>query len=294
LKALRAHHPARGLKPAAERRLHRRLSSPISRRSRSHAESQTPPPLLPFAGRVHAADALPLALRAFIFDVEGTLIDNVLATLQCWSETLAEIGYTKSGADLHPYSGMDGKRMLRRLLNRHDPKLLDHIVQLQGERYRAHYLAHVRAFPGLRRLFAMIKNAGGKIALATSCDKDELAHYRSVMNADDLIDHACSGDDVRRDKPSPDVVNLAARKLHLPPQEIAMVGDTPYDAEAARAAGLFSIGLQSGHYSRSDLRDGGCDAVFFDLQALAQRLEERAVEPPDDLKSHIVAAADSR
>lgn len=74
---------------------------------------------------VRSADELPFSPHAFIFDVEGTLVDNVLATLQCWTETLAEIGYDASVADLHPFSGMDGKRMLRRLLNRHDPKLID-------------------------------------------------------------------------------------------------------------------------------------------------------------------------
>ena len=231
--------------------------------------------------------------RAFIFDVEGTLVDNVLATLQCWSETLAELGYAESMADLHPYSGMDGKRMLRRLLNRHDPKLLDHIVELQGERYRLRYLPHIRPFPGIRRLFAGIKDASGKIALASSCNRDELAHYRAIINADDLIDCACCGDDVRREKPAPDVVNLAARKLKVPPGQIAMIGDTPYDAEAARAAGLASIGVQSGHFSRSDLVDAGCGAVFFDLQALTRKLEETAAGKPADVKSHIAVMADS-
>lgn len=271
---------------------------------RSAAETIAParPPVW-FAARALAADTLPFAPRAFIFDVEGTLIDNALATLQCWSETLGEIGHTASVADLHPYAGMDGKRMLRRLLNRHDPKLLDHVVKLQAERYRAHYLGHTRAFPGLRRLFTTIKDGGAKIALATSCDQDELAHYRSVMNVDDLIDCACSGDDVRREKPHPDVVSLAARKLRLPPAQIAMVGDTPYDAEAARAAGVVSIGLQSGHFSRSDLVDAGCVAIFFDPQALARKLEERKLEArkveerpavqSDELTLPIVEAAHS-
>lgn len=248
-----------------------------------------------FLGRARLADELPFMPGAFIFDVEGTLIDNVLATLQCWSETLGEIGYRASVADLHPYSGMDGKRMLRRLLNRHDAKLLDHIVQLQGERYRVHYLSQARPFHGLRRVFAAIKDRGAKIALATSCEKDELAHYRAVMNVDDLIDAACCGDDVKREKPSPDIVGLAARKLRLPPTQIAMVGDTPNDAEAARGAGLYSIGLQSGHFSRADLLDAGFASVFFDLQALIHKLDERPVSADADrLKSHIAEAADSR
>jgi len=243
---------------------------------------------------VRHTDDLPFVPRAFIFDVEGTLIDNVLPTLQCWTETLAEMGYAESVADLHPYSGMEDKRMLRRLLNRHDPKLLDHIVELQGERYRLRHLPHIRPFLGIRRLFTVIKDAGGKVALASSCNRDELAHYRAIMNVDDLIDCACCGDDVRREKPSPDVVNLVMRKLRVPPGQIAMVGDTPYDAEAARAAGLAAVGLQSGHFSRSDLVDAGCAAVFFDLQALTRKLEEGAAVTPAEVRSHIDAVADSR
>jgi phosphoglycolate phosphatase-like HAD superfamily hydrolase len=264
-------------------------------RHRSPAERVAPayPPAWAHPSVRHT-DELPLVPRAFVFDVEGTLVDTVLATLQCWCETLSEIGYSATVADLHPYSGMDGKRMLRRLLNRHDPKLLDHIVALQGERYRVRYLAHIRPFTGIRQLFTIIKDADAKIALATSCAKDELAHYRAIMNLDDLIDCVCSGDDVKREKPSPDVVSLAARRLRVVPAgQIAMVGDTPYDAEAAGAAGLVSIGVQSGHFSRSDLVDAGCAAVFFDLQALARKLEQRSAVKPEELKSHIAAMADS-
>jgi phosphoglycolate phosphatase-like HAD superfamily hydrolase len=281
----------------ADRRVHRR--APVRGRGRHrHAEAvESVPPARPpvwLTAHIRPADALPFAPRAYVFDVEGTLVDTALATLQCWSETLAEIGFRAGVADLHPYSGMDGKRMLRRLLNRHDPKLLDHLVQLQGERYRLRYLAHTRPFAGLRRLFTLIKEADAKIALATSCGKDELAHYRSIMNVDDLIDVACCGEDARREKPNPDVVSLAARRLRVPPAQSVMVGDTPHDAEAARAAGLTPIGVQSGHFSRADLVDARCVAVFFDLQSLACKLEEPApAGPPEILKSHIAATADS-
>jgi HAD superfamily hydrolase (TIGR01509 family) len=284
-----------------ERRVHRRVAryDRSGQRGTSVAAIARPPGWL--IGRVRPADDLPLRPRAFVFDVEGTLVDTVLPTLQCWSETLAEIGVTASVADLHPYSGMDGKRMLRHFVKKHDPKLLAHIAQLQSERYRIHHLANVRPLPGLRRLFNAIKSTGAKIALATTCDKEDLARYRAIMEVDDLIDVACCGDDVRREKPAPDIVALAARKLRVPPAQIAMVGDTPYDAQAARAAGLAPVGLQSGHFSRSDLQDAGCAAVFFDLLALAQKLEEWApapaateAEPQPSLRSHTAAAADSR
>lgn len=252
-------------------------------------------------GRLRATDELPFRPLGFVFDVEGTLVDTVLPTLQCWSETLGEVGVTATVADLHPYSGMDGKRLLSRFVKKHDPKALAHIIELQAERYRIHHLPHIRVLPGLRRLFGAIRASGAKIALATTSNKDELARYRAIMEADDLIDVACCGDDVKREKPAPDLVALAARKLRLPPGQIVMVGDTPYDAEAARAAGLVPVGLQSGHFSRSDLQDAGCAAVFFDLLALAQKLEEQApataiaeAEAQLPLRSHTAVAADSR
>jgi HAD superfamily hydrolase (TIGR01509 family) len=284
----------------ADRRVLRRLLRRRGSRFRQGPAAQAAAPTRPQAWldvRIRPTDDLPFTPSAFIFDVEGTLVDNVLPNLQCWSETLAELGFHFGVADLHPFSGMDAKQMLRQLIKKHDPKLLEHIVKLQGERYREHYLPHIRASAGVRQLFAAIKRAGAKIALATSCDRGDLTHYRGLMNVDDLLDNVCCGDDVRREKPRPDVVSLAARKLRLLPSQMVMVGDTPYDAEAACAAGLAAIGVQSGHYSRSDLMDAGCASVFFDLQALRHKLNERAA-PKDAagaaLKSHIAEAADSR
>jgi phosphoglycolate phosphatase-like HAD superfamily hydrolase len=157
---------------------------------------------------------------------------------------------------------------------------------LQGERYRAQYLQSARPFSGLRRLFTAIRDSNAKIALATSCDKDELAHYRAIMNVDDLIDEACCGEDVRREKPSSEIVVLAAKRVRLPPAQIVMIGDTPYDAEAACRAEVTAIGLQSGHFSRADLIDAGCFSVFFDLQALSYKLVDQAaaIVPSSDHK----------
>lgn len=166
-------------------------------------------------------------------------------------------------------------------------------MRLQAERYKLHYLQNARPFPRLRRLFTVIKDGSAKIALATSCDKEELAHYRTAMNVDDLIDEACCGEEVRHEKPSSDIVACAVRKLRVPPSEIAMVGDTPYDTGAAHTAGLTPIGLQSGHFSRSDLLDAGCVSIFFDLQSLVQKLESRAAAPElDSLEPGTATAVD--
>src|ERR1700687_1264476 len=105
---------------------------------------------------------------AYIFDVEGTLIDCMADILQCWSETLASSGAPVSSADLQRLSGMVGDEMLATLVPSLDEGARKKILTAQGERYRAVYL-QVRAFPGVRAVFTAIKSHGGRIALATDC-----------------------------------------------------------------------------------------------------------------------------
>src|SRR5689334_6346381 len=129
-------------------------------------------------GAVRDPAAVFAQASAFIFDVEGTLVDSAMPTLQCWRETLATFGVHVSLADLHQYSGMDGNEMLDRILPHPvTSKLRSAITEQQGERYRAEYLPRVRGLPGVHSLFAELNMSGRKIALATSCRKDELDRY---------------------------------------------------------------------------------------------------------------------
>jgi HAD superfamily hydrolase (TIGR01509 family) len=216
--------------------------------------------------------------RAFIFDVEGTLVDSVLPTLHCWCETLAEFGFVFRTADLHQHSGMDGADMLSRLLPREAFKeLKDWILSKQDTRYRADYLPQIRAFPGTRGLLETIRAGGAKIALATTCNAEDLTQYRKCMNVDDLVDAVVCGDDVKRGKPHPDLLLLALKRLGVThPGEAVAVGDTPYDAEAARHARMPSIGMLSGLFPRADLLAAGHSAIFLDPISLYQAIAEPA------------------
>ena len=199
---------------------------------------------------------------AYIFDVEGTLIDCVPDILQCWNETLAAFGVHVSTAQLQRMSGMDGDEMLAMLAPGLDQRARKDALAAQGERYRAVYLPRVQAFPGVRAVFAAIKSRGGRIALATDCQSDELKRYRSLMDADDLIDAVACGDDVSRGKPDPGLVELALDHLGGASALFAtMIGDTPFDAQAARSAGVTAWGTLSGGHPRSSLIDAGCSAV---------------------------------
>jgi phosphoglycolate phosphatase-like HAD superfamily hydrolase len=199
---------------------------------------------------------------AYIFDVEGTLIDCVREILQCWRETLHEFGVSVASADLHRLSGMDGDDMLATLAPRLDKKTRKNILTAQGERYRAVYMPRVQPFSGVRPLFTAIKASGGRIALASDCQSDQIKFYRSLLKVDDLIDTVACGEEVSKGKPDPAVVELALDHLGGTPALFAtMIGDTPFDAQAARSAGVVAWGTLGGGHTRSSLIDAGCSTV---------------------------------
>ena len=214
---------------------------------------------------------------AYIFDVEGTLIDCVAETLRCWSETLAAFGVSVPSKDLQRLSGMDGDEMLAILAPDLDKNARKDVLTAQGERYRAVCLPRVRAFPGVRAVFGAIKSRGGCIALATDCQADELKCYRRLIDVDDLIDAIACGDEVSKGKPEPEVVELTLHRLGgISASFATMIGDSPFDAQAARRTGATAWGTLSGGHSRSSLLEAGCSLVepsVEDLERYFQRTE---------------------
>lgn len=220
-----------------------------------------------------------LSLRdteAFIFDVEGTLVDTVVPTLRCWSETLAQFGFEFRTSDLRPYSGMDGRDMLGRLI----PQSKLHAVQarilkVQGTLYREKFLELAQPIPGVRELFACLKERGYRVALATTCEPDELKRYCALINACEFIDVIACGADVNKGKPHPDLIALALKKLRKRNASAAvMVGDTPFDAMAALAAGTKAVGVLTGYFPAEDLHQAGAQEVFRNPTELLSRLQE--------------------
>src|SRR6202140_4061451 len=199
---------------------------------------------------------------AYIFDVEGTLIDCAPQVLRCWHETLSSFGVPMPMDSLQRLSGMDGDEMLATLVPSLDEGARKKILTTQGERYRAVYLPQVRAFPGVRAVFTAIKSQGDHIALATDCQSDELKRYRSLMNVDDLIDAIACGDEVSKGKPDPGLIELALHHLGgISAVSATIAGDTPCAAQAARSAGAAAWGTLSGGHTRSSLLNAGCSLV---------------------------------
>jgi phosphoglycolate phosphatase-like HAD superfamily hydrolase len=217
-----------------------------------------------------------IARSLVIFDVEGTLVDSTALTVRCWQETLQSFGFEFPFATLQRHSGEDGHDMLHALLpGPHVGRVVPRIIEAQGQRYRDKYLPRVAAFPAVRALFERVKRAGQLIALATSSSADELDHYLALTNTGDLVDAVACGDDVQHDKPNSALIEVAIlRTGGITPEHAVMIGDTPYDAMAARRAGVAAIGLLSGGFSRQDLEASGCIAVYRDPADLLARYGE--------------------
>jgi len=210
--------------------------------------------------------------QAYVFDIEGTLIDTALPALNLWRETLAEFGFNFTTADLHRLSGMSRREVLARLLvAEEDREVSDFVLNKFRIRYRNELLPSLRALPGARSLLAKLKRRGVKVALATASDSEELAQYRDLLKADDCVDvFVCQTDDAATEL---DRLATALRQLGMArPDEAIYVGDTPYDAAVASAAQTRSFGLLSGHFARADLLDAGCIAVFLDPQGLSDAI----------------------
>lgn len=246
----------------------------MRRRGWMNAARKTQPDTRPTVVR-HIASRSPAApvagAGAYIFDVEGTLVDTVLPSLNCWCQTLAEFGFSFRTADLHRYSGLSEAETLAELLPPGE-ELSEFVLSKYTSRFRTEVLPTIRAVSGARDLIATLKLQGAKVALISACSREELDRYRACLGADEYIDAVVCGDDVRRGKPHPDIITEALKRLGCSPAEAIYVGDTPYDAEAARQAHVRSFGVLSGHFPRADLLAAGCSAIFLDPKSMNHAL----------------------
>jgi HAD superfamily hydrolase (TIGR01549 family) len=222
-----------------------------------------------------------MRFAGFIFDVEGTLVDCVPQTILSLQKSLADIRLTIPYETLQLYSGLDGDQALQLIAPGLDSATRQEVLNNRASYYRLTYLNGIKAFRGVRDTFRTLKKGGAKIALATDCKGPELRHYLAVLGVSDLIDEMSCGDDVEHGKPDPRLVGLALRKLDLPGPNVVMIGDTPYDAEAAHGASTGSAGVLTGGFSKETLLQAGCFAVARDVRDLASYLEVGSSRPSE-------------
>ena len=202
-------------------------------------------------------------IHAVIFDVDGTLVDSNDAQARSWVDALKEFGYSVPYEKVRPLIGMGGDKVLPETIGvQKDSEKGKQISKRRSEIFKEKYLPTIQAFPGAQELLNRMREQGLKLAIASSAQPDELRSLLQIVGAADLIEDKTSSEDAKRSKPDPDVMQVALKRVGYPPNEVVMIGDTPYDIEAARKVGVGTIAFRCGGWSDSDL--AGAIAIYND------------------------------
>ena len=207
---------------------------------------------------------------AAILDIDGTLVDSNYFHAIAWYRAFRAHGHTLPMWRIHRAIGMGGDQMIAALLGDEvEERDGDAIREVETERYLG-LIDEVQPLEGSRELIEDLKRGGSPVVLASSAKPDEVDRYLDLLDARDLADAWTTSGDVEHTKPEPDLVESALEKIGGGPA--VMVGDSVYDCEAARRAGVETIAVLTGGFSDSELLKAGARIVFASIAELRERL----------------------
>lgn len=213
-------------------------------------------------------------IRATIFDIDGTLVDSNDAHALAFVRAFAEFGRITSFENVRWRIGQGSDKLLPQTVGvEADSSEGKRVTKRKSEIFKRDYLPHLKPTPGARDLVKQFKDKGYKLIAATSAGGDIAEELLEAANVADLIREHTSKSDATHSKPDPEIVEAAVKRLKVPPGQIVMLGDTPYDVMAARRAGVRIVGLRCGGWGRDALRDA--DAVFEHPAELLERWNGR-------------------
>ena len=200
-------------------------------------------------------------LRGVIFDVDGTLLDSNDAHAQSWVDTFAEAGYDVPFDVVRPLIGMGGDKVLPKAIGiAADSDEGKKLTKRRGEIFRKKYLPNLKPLDGSRDLLLRVRADKLKPVVATSAKSEELEGLLKAAQVADLMEEKATASDAKQSKPDPDIVEAAVEESELPASDLVMIGDTPYDVEAATRAGVRIIAFRSGGWKDPDL--GGAVEIY--------------------------------
>jgi HAD superfamily hydrolase (TIGR01509 family) len=218
---------------------------------------------------------------AFLFDLDGTLVDSVYQHVIAWQEALAECGVPLSVWRIHRRIGMSGGLFLNALQRETGRELDAGTLSRLSSSHAQHYLRHaggVVPLPGARELLTYLQDHDVPFAIATSGSRVTASTALDLLGlGDDTV--VVTRDLVERAKPDPHLFLAAASLLHVDPRQSFVVGDSVWDLLAAQRAGSLGVGLLSGGYGRAELQASGAYRVYADPADMLEHLEEVGVRP---------------
>jgi HAD superfamily hydrolase (TIGR01549 family) len=208
---------------------------------------------------------------AALLDVDGTLVDTNYHHAMAWYRAFRSHGIALPVWRIHRHIGMGGDQLVPSLVPGIEQDLHEAIEETRSERY-AELLDEVQAFDQAHELIEELLQREITVVLASSSPQDELDHYLDLLDARDLADAWTTKDDVDATKPEPDLVLAALEKAGT--REAAMVGDTPWDVSAASKAGIPTVCVVTGGFSRAELLEAGATVVYESVEQVRENLDE--------------------
>lgn len=203
----------------------------------------------------------PGKLEGVLLDVDGTLVDSNGAHAESWSETLREFGYDVPAEQVRPLIGMGGDKVLPKLAGVDaDSARGRALAERRAAVFRERYIPRLRPTPGAHALLERLRQEGLRLVVATSAAEEELRPMLEQVGLTELLARKTSSDDADNSKPDPDIIVAALRKGGLRPEQAIMLGDTPYDVEAASRACVGTVAVLSGGWDADALT--GAVAIY--------------------------------
>lgn len=217
-------------------------------------------------------------VEAVLSDIDGTLVESNWLHAAAWRDAFAVIDIPLDIETLRKQIGKGGDQLIPVFVPWWKrPMVEESLKTYRSFLFHQDYFHKVEPFPKVRDLFLRFRQLGIRAALASSSAKADLDTYMKIADISDLVEETTSADDTKRSKPHPDVFSATLEKLHAKPNNVLALGDTPYDAESAGRAGIRTIGVTTGGWSRQELLDAGCIEVYKDVGELLERFDQSAL-----------------
>jgi len=209
-----------------------------------------------------------------ILDVDGTLVDTNYQHAIAWFRAFLRHDVVVPIWRVHRHIGMGGDQLIAAVAGDEvEERHGDDIREAESELYRE-LIGEVRTMEGSRELIEDLKERGHTVVLASSAKQGEVDVYLDLLDARDLADDWTSSADVEQTKPEPDLVRAALDKAGADTDDAVMIGDTTWDVEAAKRAGVETIAVRTGGFGRDELEEAGAVAVFESVADLRERLDD--------------------
>jgi HAD superfamily hydrolase (TIGR01509 family) len=211
-------------------------------------------------------------LRAVLLDIDGTLVDSNAAHAESWAQVFAEFGIHVEVARIRELIGKGGDKLLwEAAAVEEESSLGKELSERRKTVFKTQFLPGIKPLRGARGLLETMRERDLCLVVATSADRADISSLLEIAQVTDLIEATTSSSEAEHSKPDPDIIQAALKKAKASPAEALMLGDTPYDVEAATRASVGSVAVRCGGWNDAALQ--GALAIYDDPEDVRLHFE---------------------